>query len=110
MFIFFIIFFFLLYCFILLTYSTKTEFGIFLLKIFLNIGDDNAMDKASKAITNSEILSISKKIAMLEMKEINERQRAEHSQRMYEHLRNTLKQVEERNFELETKFAEVNLL
>uniref|UniRef100_A0A8B9QPS8 Centrosomal protein 290 n=1 Tax=Anas platyrhynchos TaxID=8839 RepID=A0A8B9QPS8_ANAPL len=69
--------------------------------------DDNAMDKASKAITNSEILSISKKIAMLEMKELNERQRAEHSQHMYEHLRNTLKQVEERNFELETKFAEL---
>ncbi|KAM9205510.1 centrosomal protein of 290 kDa [Mergus octosetaceus] len=71
------------------------------------LGDDNAMDKASKAITNSEILSISKKIATLEMKELNERQRAEHSQRMYEHLRNTLKQVEERNFELETKFAEL---
>ncbi|XP_035193612.1 centrosomal protein of 290 kDa isoform X2 [Oxyura jamaicensis] len=71
------------------------------------LGYDNAMDKASKAITNSEILSISKKIAMLEMKELNERQRAEHSQRMYEHLRNTLKQVEERNFELETKFAEL---
>ncbi|XP_050564253.1 LOW QUALITY PROTEIN: centrosomal protein of 290 kDa [Cygnus atratus] len=71
------------------------------------LGDDNAMDKASKVVTNSEILSISKKIAMLEMKELNERQRAEHSQRMYEHLRNTLKQVEERNFELETKFAEL---
>ncbi|KAM8821060.1 centrosomal protein of 290 kDa [Eudromia elegans] len=67
----------------------------------------NATDKATKAITNSEILSISKKITMLEMKELNERQRAEHSQRMYEHLRNTLKQVEERNFELETKFAEL---
>ncbi|XP_010282869.1 PREDICTED: centrosomal protein of 290 kDa, partial [Phaethon lepturus] len=71
------------------------------------LGDDNAMDKATKAITNSEILSISKKIAMLEMKELNERQRAEHSQRMYEHLRNTVKQIEERNFELETKFAEL---
>ncbi|NXM58913.1 CE290 protein, partial [Illadopsis cleaveri] len=69
--------------------------------------DDNAMDKATKAITNSEILSISKKITMLEMKELNERQRAEHSQRMYEHLRSTVKQVEERNFELETKFAEL---
>ncbi|KGL91341.1 Centrosomal protein of 290 kDa, partial [Charadrius vociferus] len=67
----------------------------------------NAMDKATKAITNSEILSISKKITMLEMKELNERQRAEHSQRMYEHLRNTVKQIEERNFELETKFAEL---
>ncbi|NXA26418.1 CE290 protein, partial [Ibidorhyncha struthersii] len=69
--------------------------------------DDSAMDKATKAITNSEILSISKKITMLEMKELNERQRAEHSQRMYEHLRNTVKQMEERNFELETKFAEL---
>ncbi|XP_067415947.1 centrosomal protein of 290 kDa [Emydura macquarii macquarii] len=71
------------------------------------LGGDNAMDKATKAITNSEIVSISKKISVLEMKELNERQRAEHSQRMYEHLRNTLKQVEERNFELETKFAEL---
>ncbi|XP_074683204.1 centrosomal protein of 290 kDa isoform X5 [Strix aluco] len=71
------------------------------------LGDDNAMDKATKAITNSEILSISKKITMLEMKELNERQRAEHLQRMYEHLRNTVKQIEERNFELETKFAEL---
>ncbi|OPJ85787.1 centrosomal protein of isoform A [Patagioenas fasciata monilis] len=71
------------------------------------LGDDNAMDKATKAITNSEISSISKKITMLEMKELNERQRAEHSQRMYEHLRNTVKQIEERNFELETKFAEL---
>ncbi|NXT25957.1 CE290 protein, partial [Syrrhaptes paradoxus] len=69
--------------------------------------DDNAMDKGTKAITNSEILSISKKITMLEMKELNERQRAEHSQRMYEHLRNTVKQIEERNFELEAKFAEL---
>uniref|UniRef100_A0A8C3J7D1 Centrosomal protein 290 n=1 Tax=Calidris pygmaea TaxID=425635 RepID=A0A8C3J7D1_9CHAR len=71
------------------------------------LGDDNAMDKATKAVTNSEILSISKKITMLEMKELNERQRAEHSQRMYEHLRNTVKQIEERNFELETKFSEL---
>ncbi|NWV42342.1 CE290 protein, partial [Grantiella picta] len=67
----------------------------------------NAMDKDTKAITNSEILSISKKITMLEMKELNERQRAEHSQRMYEHLRSSVKQIEERNFELETKFAEL---
>lgn len=65
------------------------------------------MDKAKKSITNSEIVSISKKITMLEMKELNERQRAEHSQKMYEHMRTSLKQMEERNFELETKFAEV---
>ncbi|XP_072407908.1 centrosomal protein of 290 kDa isoform X2 [Chiloscyllium punctatum] len=66
-----------------------------------------AMDKETKAITNSEIVSISKKITMLEMKELNERQRAEHAQTMYEHVRDTLKQVEERNSELESKFSEV---
>ncbi|XP_009081161.1 PREDICTED: centrosomal protein of 290 kDa [Acanthisitta chloris] len=71
------------------------------------LGDDSAVGKAAKALTNSEILSISKKITMLEMKELNERQRAEHSQRMYEHLRNTVNQIEERNFDLETKFAEL---
>lgn len=86
------------------------EFVYFLIQVLFLLGDDNAMDKATKAITNSEILSISKKITMLEMKELNERQRAEHSQRMYEHLRCTVKQIEERNFELETKFAEVILL
>ncbi|XP_032730066.1 centrosomal protein of 290 kDa isoform X1 [Lontra canadensis] len=71
------------------------------------VGNESNMDKAKKSITNSEILSISKKITMLEMKELNERQRAEHSQKMYEHVRTSLKQMEERNFELETKFAEL---
>ncbi|XP_067855410.1 centrosomal protein of 290 kDa isoform X3 [Heptranchias perlo] len=71
------------------------------------LGGPTALDKATKAITNCEIVSISKKITMLEMKELNERQRAEHAQKMYEHVRNTLKQVEERNSELETKFSEV---
>ncbi|XP_072629091.1 centrosomal protein of 290 kDa isoform X3 [Canis lupus baileyi] len=71
------------------------------------LGNESNMDKAKKSITNSEIVSISKTITMLEMKELNERQRAEHSQKMYEHVRTSLKQVEERNFELETKFAEL---
>ncbi|XP_078305756.1 centrosomal protein of 290 kDa [Panthera onca] len=71
------------------------------------LGNESSMDKAKKSITNSEIVSISKKITMLEMKELNERQRAEHSQKMYEHARTSLKQMEERNFELETKFAEL---
>ncbi|XP_066865940.1 centrosomal protein of 290 kDa [Kogia breviceps] len=71
------------------------------------LGNESNMDKAKKSITNSEIVSISKKITMLEMKELNERQRAEHSQKMYEHVKTSLKQVEERNFELETKFAEL---
>lgn len=80
---------------------------LYMMMMILLLLGDRATDKATKAITNSEIVSISKKITMLEMKELNERQRAEHCQRMYEHLRNTLKQAEERNFELETKFAEV---
>ncbi|KAM4838284.1 centrosomal protein of 290 kDa [Urocitellus parryii] len=71
------------------------------------LGNESNMDKAKKSITNSDIVSISKKITMLEMKELNERQRAEHCQKMYEHIRTSLKQMEERNFELETKFAEL---
>ncbi|KAL6480622.1 hypothetical protein MHYP_G00116550 [Metynnis hypsauchen] len=70
-------------------------------------GGQSSMDKAAKALANSEIVSVSKRITTLEMKELNERQRAEHAQKMYEHLRNSLKQVEERNFELEAKFAEM---
>ncbi|XP_046705257.1 centrosomal protein of 290 kDa isoform X3 [Silurus meridionalis] len=70
-------------------------------------GGEGGMDKATKALANSEILSVSKRITTLEMKELNERQRAEHAQKMYEHMRSSLKQVEERNFELEAKFAEM---
>ncbi|XP_051740645.1 centrosomal protein of 290 kDa isoform X2 [Ctenopharyngodon idella] len=77
---------------------------------FSMTGGENSMDKAAKALANSEIVSVSRRITMLEMKELNERQRAEHAQKMYEHLRNSLKQVEERNFELETKFAELTKL
>ncbi|XP_051028972.1 centrosomal protein of 290 kDa [Acomys russatus] len=71
------------------------------------LGNESNMDKAKKSITNSDIVSISKKITVLEMKELNERQRAEHCQKMYEHLRTSLKHMEERNFELETKFTEL---
>lgn len=71
------------------------------------LGNESNMDKARKSMTNSDIVSISKKITVLEMKELNERQRAEHCQKMYEHVRTSLKQMEERNFELETKFTEL---
>uniref|UniRef100_A0A8C9ZS64 Centrosomal protein 290 n=1 Tax=Sander lucioperca TaxID=283035 RepID=A0A8C9ZS64_SANLU len=67
----------------------------------------NSMDKADKALANKEMVSAARHITTLEMKELNERQRAEHAHKMYEHLRNTLKQVEERNLELESKFAEL---
>ncbi|KAF5897955.1 centrosomal protein [Clarias magur] len=73
----------------------------------MNTAGESGMDKAAKALANSEIVSISKRITTLEMKELNERQRAEHAQKMYEHMRSSLKQVEERNFELEAKFTEM---
>ena len=65
------------------------------------------MDKADKALANNEMVSAARRITTLEMKEMNERQRAEHAHKMYEHIRNSLRQVEERNLELEAKFAEV---
>ena len=58
-------------------------------------------------VTNADILSISKKLTMLEMKELNERQRAEHAVRMYEQQRSLLGDLESRNKELEEKFSEV---
>ncbi|XP_031417585.1 centrosomal protein of 290 kDa [Clupea harengus] len=67
--------------------------------------DDSRAEKAT--MTNGEIVSVSKKMATLEMKELNERQRAEHAQRMYEQLRDSLRQVEQRNLDLENKFVEV---
>uniref|UniRef100_A0A3B3UJ91 RING-type E3 ubiquitin transferase n=1 Tax=Poecilia latipinna TaxID=48699 RepID=A0A3B3UJ91_9TELE len=63
-----------------------------------------SVDRAS---INNEAISAARRITTLEMKELNERQRAEHAHRMYEHMRNSLRQVEERNTELESKFLEV---
>lgn len=66
------------------------------------------MEKAGKALANNEMVSAARRITTLEMKELNERQRAEHAHKMYEHMRNSMKQVEERNLDLESKFAEVS--
>ncbi|KAM3870148.1 centrosomal protein of 290 kDa [Diretmus argenteus] len=73
-------------------------------------GGESSMDKADKAVANSEIVSAARRITTLEMKELNERQRAEHAHKMHEHMRNSLRQVEERNLELESKFAELTKL
>ncbi|XP_008289537.1 centrosomal protein of 290 kDa [Stegastes partitus] len=72
-----------------------------------SIGGQNAMDKADKVSVNNETVSAARRITTLEMKELNERQRAEHAQKMYEHTRNSLRQMEERNLKLESKFAEL---
>ncbi|CAG5135824.1 unnamed protein product, partial [Candidula unifasciata] len=65
---------------------------------------------ADANLSDGHIISISKKITMLEMKEINERQRAEHATQMYEKQRQLLHDLEKRNKELEEKFAEVTKL
>ena len=39
--------------------------------------------------------------------ELNERERADHAARKYDQLQSLVKQLEERNVELEQKFAEV---
>ena len=41
------------------------------------------------------------------MKELNERQRAEYAQKLYDQQRTTLRQMEDRNLELEKKFSEL---
>lgn len=64
-------------------------------------------DGAELHITDGDIISISRKLTMLEMKELNERQRAEHAVRMYEQQLHLLGDLERRNKELEEKFAEV---
>lgn len=53
------------------------------------------------------MVSLARRMTTLELKELNERQRAQHAHHMYEQMRNSLQQVEERNLELEAKFAEV---
>lgn len=58
-------------------------------------------------VTDHHVVSISKKLTMLEMKELNERQRAEHAVRMYEQQKDILHNLEQRNSDLEKKFAEV---
>lgn len=70
-------------------------------------GGENSKDKADKVLANNEMVSVARRLTTLELKELNERQRAEHAQKMYEQMRNSLRQVEERNMELESKFAEV---
>lgn len=42
---------------------------------------------------------------MLEMKELNERERADHATRMYDNLKLQATEMERRNRELEEKFA-----
>ena len=58
-------------------------------------------------VGTSEHLSLAKRLTTMEMKELNERQRAEHAVRIQDQLRKTVVEMENRNMELEQKFAEV---
>ena len=62
---------------------------------------------SSGAVDDSNPGSLSRKITVLEMKELNERQRAEYAQKLYDQQRVTLRQMEDRNLELEKKFSEL---
>ena len=66
---------------------------------FEKLMEDNLLD--------SNEVSSSKKLAMLEMKCVNESQKAEHSTRMYEHQKKVLRDLEDRNTQLEEKFSKV---
>ncbi len=62
---------------------------------------------SSRDLSSNDVLSISKKMTTLEMKELNERQRADHAVRMYEQQKQQLHNLEDRNFELEKKFSDL---
>ena len=68
------------------------------------------MVSSNTRLGDNDITSVSKKLTMLEMKELNERQRAEHASRMYDSQKHQLRQLEDRNFELEKKFSEVRII
>ncbi|KAK3738058.1 hypothetical protein QZH41_012933 [Actinostola sp. cb2023] len=64
----------------------------------------------SSPARQEEINRISRKLATLEMKELNERERAEHSTRKYEQLKKVFDELEIRNADLEHKFSEIGML
>ncbi len=61
-------------------------------------------------VSDSSDILMAKRLAAIEMKEINERQRADYAQRMYDEQRNLLRQVENRNLELENNYAQLSKL
>ena len=58
-------------------------------------------------IHDNQLESLTKQLATLEMKELNEKQRADHADNKYKLVQAQVIQLEKRNGELETKFADV---
>ena len=65
-------------------------------------------DLGNESSANSGMISMAKRLTALEMKELNERQKADHAQRMYDQQRSILREVENRNLELEQNFSQLS--
>lgn len=65
---------------------------------------DSYAYKENESVTSQ----LAKRLTAMEMKELNERQKADHAQRMYDEQRNLLRQLENRNLELEANIAQLN--
>ena len=74
------------------------------MKIFPLSGHDHHMTSSTNIEHESSMLSMAKRLTAIEMKELNERQKADHAQRMYDQQRNILRELENRNIELEANF------
>lgn len=94
----------------IIVWESHLQFDLIYPFFMVSSKGENSKEKADKVLANNEIISVSKRLTTLELKELNERQRAEHAQKMYEQMRKSLRQVEERNAELEFKITEVRLL
>ena len=60
-------------------------------------------------LTSDNPQSLAKRMAMVEMKELHERQRAEHAVHMYEKYKSVVRDLERRNKELEENMSEVRV-
>jgi len=82
------------------------------LQILLDTSQNSDTDSG---IGNNSLMSVdqtnlAQKISALEMREINERQKAEHFKNLHESVSGQLKILEKRNQELEDKFEQVEKL
>ncbi|XP_069705746.1 centrosomal protein of 290 kDa isoform X2 [Periplaneta americana] len=64
-------------------------------------------DTVTQDTHDNQISMLSKKLATIELKELNERQRADHADKMYNILKGQLAQLEERNAEVESQNSTV---
>nr|CAD7456946.1 unnamed protein product [Timema tahoe] len=62
-----------------------------------------SQDTVTQDTHDNQISLLSKKLAALELKELNEKQRADHADKMYKILKEQIIQLEERNSELESR-------